>query len=239
MVDECTNPTAIQEGDLSDYFSGMAPANVTRHITNCVTCQKEVADLQTVHAILEEVFYESECPDEEQLLAYQAGFLPRSEQKMIAQHLPDCLYCTQFVGRLQVISSRPDPLLTRIVQTGKRILTAIFQPTQPQLALALLGDEEQQHIYQAGQYQIMLTTSIPLPGSNLWEIEGHIVNHSNPKMWYEGRVTVLQDSKNVTSDEIDEFGFFALEDIPPGRYTLHIELSNTIIPIENFAIKLQ
>ena len=251
MADRCTNPTTIKESDLSDYLFGIAPANVMGHIANCVACQKEVAELQTIHAILDEVFYESECPDEEELLAYQAGFLPRSEQKIIEQHLPDCLYCTQFVGHLQLISDRSEPLLTRIMQTGKRILSAIFQPTQPQPALALLGDEEQQQIYQAGQYQIMLTTSIPLPGSNLWEIEGHIVNHSNPQMLYEGHVTLLQDTKtgipgrplgqggSVTSDEIDEFGFFALEDLAEGRYTLHIELSNAIIPIHNFTIKLE
>ena len=109
---------------------------------------------------------------------------------------------------------------------------------QPQATCNLLGDEEQQHVYQAEQYQIMLTTSIPLPGSNLWEIEGHIVNHEDPQMRYEGHVTLLEDAKDVTSDKIDEFGFFALEDISPGRYTLHIELSKIIIPIEHLTIKL-
>ena len=50
--------------------------------------------------------------------------------------------------------------------------------------------------------------------------------------------TVLQDAKDVTSDEIDEFGFFALEDVGPGSYSLHVELSSIVIPIENFTIKL-
>ena len=238
MVDQCSNPTAIQEGDLSIYLSGMAPVNIIHHIDGCLACQKEVADLQVVNALLDNVFQQSDCPDEDVLLAYQAGFLSRSEQKIIQQHLPDCSYCTQFVAHLQVISEQPDPLLTRIIQTGKRILAGIFQPKMPQPALALLGDEQQQYVYQADPYQIILTTTIPLQGSNLWEIEGHILNHSNPQMLYEGQVSLLQDAKDVTNDEIDEFGFFALEDIHPGRYTLHIELSNTIIPIENLTIKL-
>lgn len=238
MVDQCSNPSAIQEGDLFDYLSGMAPPNVIHHISDCVACQNDVAERQTVHAFLDDVFYKNDCPDEEELLAYQAGFLTRSEQKIIKQHLLDCLSCTQFVAQLQVIHEQPDPLLTRIIQTGKRILAGIFQPKRSQPGLALLGDQQQQHVYQAEQYQIILTTSIPLPGSNLWEIEGHIVNHSNPQMCYEGHVTVLQDAKDVTSDKIDEFGFFALEDISPGQYTLHIELSKIIIPIEHLTIKL-
>lgn len=238
MVDQCNKPTAIQERDLSDYLSGMAPANVIRHISNCVACQKEVATLQTIHAFLDDVFYKNDCPDEEELLAYQAGFLTRPEQNIIKQHVIDCLSCSQFVAHLQVIHEKPDPLLTRIIQTGKRILAGIFQPRRQQPALALLGDEQEEHVYQADQYQIILTTSIPLRGSNLWEIEGHIVNHQDPQMCYEGQVFLLQHAKDVTSDEIDEFGFFALEDISPGCYTLHIELSNIIIPIENFTIKL-
>lgn len=238
MVDQCSKPTAIQESDLSDYLSGMAPANVIRHIKNCVACQKEVANLQVIHAFLDDVFYKNNCPDEEELLAYQAGFLTRSERKITQQHLSDCSSCTQFVSNLQLISEEPDPLLTRIIQTGKRILAGIFKPALSQPAFALLGNEPQQQIYQADQYQIILTTSVPLPGSNLWEIEGHIINHSNPQMCYKGHAVLLQDAKDVTSDEIDEFGFFALEDVSPGCYTLHVELPSTIIPIENFTIKL-
>lgn len=238
MVDQCSNPTAIQEGDLLAYLSGFASANVINHISDCLACQKEVVELKIAQAILDEVFYQSHCPDREELVAYKVGFLPHSENRIIKQHLSNCSSCTEFVAQLKRIHEQPDPLLTRIIQTAKRILAAIFQPTAPKPALALLGDEQERYIYQAEQYQIILTTSIPLQGSNLWEIEGHIVNHEDPQMWYEGHVTVLQNGQHVTSDEIDEFGFFALENLSPGHYFLHIELSNSIIPIEHVMLKL-
>ncbi len=238
MVYPCNDPTAIKEGDLSTYLSGTASASIKYHIDHCIACQTEIKDLKTVHAILDDVFYKSDCPDEDLLLAYQSGFMTRLEQKTIKQHLPDCSYCTQFVANLKIIDEQPDPLLTRILQTGKRMLASIFQPAQPQPALALLGDEQQQYIYQAEQYQIILTTSIPLRGSNLWEIEGHIIDKSNPQTEYEGCAFLLQNAKDVVSDKIDEFGFFALENINPGRYALHLELSNIIIPIEDFTIRL-
>jgi hypothetical protein len=239
MADQCSNPSQIQDGDILDYFDGIASLNVTHHIANCLACQKEVADLQTIHSILDEVFYESDCPDEEELLAYHAGFVPRSEKKIIQQHLPDCTYCTQFVAGLTQISQRPDPLLTRIMQRGKRILTALLQPAASHPTFALLGDEEEEHIYHAGEYQIILTTIPLLPGTNLWELEGHIINLHDPEHLYKGQVSLLQDSKAITTDQLDEFGFFALDEITPGQYSLHIELSNIIIPIENFPIEIE
>lgn len=238
MADQCSNPTLIEDGDLSDYLDGVATLAVAHHIATCAACQKEVADLQAIHTILDELFHASTCPDEEELLAYHAGFLPRAEKKLIQQHLPACTSCTQFVAGLTEISQRPDPLLTRIIETGKRVLNAFLRPAAPQPTFALLGDEEQQHIYHAGAYQIILTTIPLLPGTNLWQIEGHIINLDDPQHLYQGHVSLLQDAQPITTDQLDEFGFFALEEITPGNYTLHIELSDIIIPIQNFAIEL-
>lgn len=238
MAHHSSNPTQIQDGDLSDYLDGVAPLAVAAQIANNIAYQKEVADLQTIHSILDEFFHESDCPDEEALLAYHAGFLPRAEKKSIEQHLPDCTSCSQFVAGLTQISERPAPLLTRIMQTGKRIMTALLQPAAPQPTFALLGDDEKQQIYHAGAYQLILTTIPLLPGSNLWELEGHIINLHDPQHLYEGQVSILRDGQTIRTDQLDEFGFFALDEITAGHYTLHIELSNIIIPIENFAIEV-
>ena len=85
MADLSINLNQIQDGDLSDYLDGVASLAVADQIANSVAYQKEAADLQTIDSILDEVFYESDCPDEEELLAYHAGFLPRSEKKIIQQ----------------------------------------------------------------------------------------------------------------------------------------------------------
>lgn len=233
MAELYVNPTQIEDGDLLDYLDGSL--KVPEHMAY----QKNIAELLFIDSVLDELFYESDCPDEEALLAYASGFLPRTEKKVIEQHLPDCNRCTEFVAQLKQLSERPDPLLTRIIQTGKRILAPWLEPAARQTSFALLGDDEKQYIYHAGEHQIMLTTIPQLPGTNLWQIEGHIINLHQQEMLYEGQVSILQEENFViNSDKLDEFGFFVLEEMTHGQYTLHIELENSIIPIPKFPIEI-
>lgn len=206
------------------------------HITRCASCQQELADLQLTHSLLDDIFYEDDCYDEEELLAYQAGFLPRARKKIIQQHLVTCAPCTQFVAHLTQMTTQPDPLLTRLIETGKRILTALLQPAAPQPVFALLGQEEKQLTYHAGDYQLILTMLPFLPGTDLTIIEGHIINHANLQESYDGTIFLYQEKTLIVEETIDDFGFFVFEELTPGNYTLQVELAHIIIPIEGLTI---
>ncbi|MGB0386537.1 MAG: hypothetical protein ACPGWR_17145 [Ardenticatenaceae bacterium] len=236
MIDQCIARFEIKDGDLMDYVEGYADADVARHVAMCVACQKEVAELQTINTIFSHSFYSRDCPDEQELLAYEEGFLSGSALQKIEQHIASCSGCQQITAQLTPPSPLPIPLLQGWIQSGKRILAAIFQPLAPQPAFALRGDEQEQRSYQAGEFQIIMETSSLLKGSHIWQIEGKLINPNDPQMLYEGQVALLEGSQAVATDEIDEFGFFALEDLKPGQYTLKIELPTTIIPIEEFIL---
>jgi hypothetical protein len=51
-----------------------------------------------------------------------------------------------------------------------------------------------------------------------------------------GRVSLGRGEEPIASDELDEFGFFALEQVPPGTYTLEIELPTALVSLVDFTI---
>jgi hypothetical protein len=171
------------------------------------------------------------------LLAYQAGLLPRQERSPIKQHLADCLLCQQEVAQLAQISTTSElSLLERLLLTGKQILDALRLPSAPQPAFALLGDEQQQQIYQAGDFQLIISIKKPLSSTNIWQIEGQLLNESDPLMLYEGEISLLREEERAVTDEIDDLGYFILEDIESGDYQLLLELPTMIIPIDQLTI---
>jgi hypothetical protein len=237
MVKQCINPTVLQEGDLLASLDGVASPTVITHIAHCAACQAERAALLSMNSFFDVALYRQPCPEGDMLLAYQAGLLPRQERSPIKQHLADCLLCQQEVAQLAHISTTSElSLWERLLLTGKQFLDALRLPAAPQPAFALLGDEQQQQIYQAGDFQLIISMSKPLTSTNIWQIEGQLINESDPLMQYEGEISLLGESETRARDEIDEFGYFILEKIEHGEYTLLLELPTIIIPIDQITI---
>ena len=238
MVSKCIISCIIKEGDLLAYLDGLAEAPVAAHIAQCAACQEEMAALQAIEKTFSEVLRRINCPESEMLLLYETKLLPWSERRSIAQHVADCSFCEREVAQLVKIPfAKALSPFERVVQVGKQILHVFRLPFAPQPAFALLGDDDDEPaIYQAGDYQVMLATTSPLIATNIWQIEGQIINLQEPLIPNTGNVSLLRQTRNVATDKIDEFGYFVLENLSPGEYTLHIDLPTTIIPIDKFVI---
>lgn len=237
MVKQCINPTVLEEGDLLASLDGVASPSVMTHIAQCAACQEERAAFLSMTSFFDVALYRQPCPDGEMLLAYQAGLLPRLERSPIKQHLADCVPCQQEVAQLAAISSTTElSLWERLLLTGKQILDTLRLPAAAQPAFALLGDEQQQQVYQAGDFQLIISMSKPLSSSNIWQIEGQLLNERDPLMLYEGEISLLREEERAVTDEIDDLGYFILEDIESGDYQLLLELPTMIIPIDQLTI---
>lgn len=227
----------IEEGDLLAYLDGVASLDVASHIRQCPTCQEEVKGLRAINTTFKQALSRINCPESQTLLLYETKLLPKRERQQIRKHVADCAFCEKEVAQLAKISfSKPLSPLERMIEAGKQIIGAFRLPTASQPAFARLGNEDEPMVYQAGDYQIMLSATSPLVATNIRQIEGQIINLEDQLIPSTGRVSLRYQTQHVANDNIDEFGYFVLEDLKPGEYTLHIDLLSTIIPIDKFVI---
>ena len=236
MFEHYSKNCKIEEGDLLAYLDGMASLDAVTHIRECATCQEEITGLRAMNTTFKQVLSRVSCPDSLALLLYETKLLPTRERRQISKHVADCAFCEKEVAKLAKIPfSKPRSAFEQIVETGKQILNA-FRLTLTQPAFSRLGNEDEPMVYQAGDYQIMLASTSPLLVTDIRQIEGQIINLEDQLIPSTGNISLLHHTQHVASDKIDEFGYFVLENLKPGEYTLHIDLPTTIIPIDKFVI---
>lgn len=238
----CINPKELEEGDLLAYVDGEAAPQVRQHIADCAFCQAEVAALQQAAARLTEALYREECPDVDALLAYDMGLVSAGERRRLERHVRDCSYCRVELTELAVpmpptaVSTRVAHQVTQLKEMGKRMLTAVLQPMPLQPALALRGTGETRHVYQVDDFQIILVKTAPIAIEKLWPVEGQLLSLSDPYRLFNGRVVVHKEGTAVRETPIDELGYFNLDRLPPGLYTVELDLQETTLQISAFPI---
>lgn len=245
MKEKCINPNQIKEHDLMDYVDGLAPIEVQNHVARCQACQTAVSHLREELALLYAAAYEYDCPTSDDLLLYQAGLLAAADHQRIETHLQDCKACQLHVQQLlDVPDESPTPrwltdsIWERLRETGKQLWESVKLPAPmvPQPALVFRGGERIRETYEAGDYQIGIVKIMPIANENRWQLEGQIVNKVNPTEVLHGRIQLHTSDELIVSDIIDEFGYFALKELPSGNYTILLELEEGFIPIPDFTI---
>lgn len=238
MADQHNKHPELQEGDLLAYLEGSADPDVAARIAQSPNLATAAADLRAIDTLMSSALQRDSCPELDELLLYQAGLLSQVEEQSIKRHITGCDACQHELAQLADPTSAPSapPIQERVVQAGKRLLTALLRPTAPQPALALRGDQQRQYAYQAGDYQILVALIPPVVAENIWQIEGQISGQDDSLPLRDAVALLMRQNSIVARDVVDEFGFFALEQIGPGSYTLQLELPTDSILIENVTV---
>lgn len=222
----------LQEGDLLAYLDGEAPPATARHIATCPRCQAELAGLRAAEALLSAALTRADCPAPELLLRYQAGLLGAEEAAIVAEHIAACADCTE---ELALLAEPPAPSLAgSLARAGARILRALLQPAPPP-ALALRGDEPggRRVAYAVEGYQVLLATTPGRPATGPAQLEGQLLSPGAPAT---GMARISAGEAIVAEAEVDELGFFAFDQLPPGSYTLTLDLGEDQIVVEPLAV---
>lgn len=239
MACTCIAPNEIKEGDLLAYLEGHASATVADHIARCPACAAEVSALRSAATMLIAALDRAACPDLDDLLLYQADLLPRAERQRLHRHIQDCVHCQQELLQLVDPPAAPvsPPVVERIAEAGRRILTGLLQPAGPAPALALRGHAPRQYTYQAGDYQLILAVLPPLVDEDVWQLEGQLIGY-DAASFADTAITVSMQQAGVVvlQDMLDEFGFFAGDQLSSGTYILQIDLPDAQILIEDLSI---
>lgn len=240
LMIHCVAPEEVQDGDLLAFIEGQASPAVRAHVARCAYCAQEAAALTRVGFMLAAAFDRAECPESDLLLGYQAGLLTTAENKRLKRHIKTCRDCQAELAEFMdkpLPSTRNQPATTlsqSLREIGKQVIEAVLLPNRPLPSLALRGESRQRAEYQAGSYQVILASVPPISGNKLWQVEGQLMGDLSGEM--SGRVSLRRGEEPIASDNLDEFGFFALEQVPPGSYTLQIELPSALISLADLTI---
>ncbi len=235
----------LEEGDLLAYLEGAAPPDIAHRIAHTPELMAEVARLQMMDVLAHEAQQQVDVPDIDVLLLYQAGLLDEEERQQVEQQVRRYPACQHELDRLALpphTPAAPTPtqlsgLLEKATQAGKRWLEALLLPAPMQPAFAVRGAEQRRLVYEAEAYQIILAVE-PQPVSEAaWNIEGQIsVPPEEADAEGDAWIRVFQVNELLHEDRIDEFGFFFVEQIASGHYTLYLELPSVHIILNDIVI---
>lgn len=214
----------LREGDLLAVLDGVAPAAVAEHVAGCPRCQAELAGLRAAATLLEAALLRADCPEPEQLLRLQAGLLDPDERRLVAAHAAACADCA---AELTLLADPPEPSpLGRLARSGLRVVRALLQP-EPPPALALRGRElaARRALFAAEGYQLLVVVAPGRPAAG-YAIEGQILTPEGPQA---GSAQLSGSAQGERVAEVDELGFFAFDGVPPGAYTLALELPEAAV----------
>jgi len=195
---------------------------------------------------LDSDFDRDRCPDSEEVVGYYEGVLSASTRQEIERHLTVCCFCEEEMAMLTALGTEPvsppipSPLRSRwsellqyLKQAGKEMLDAIPRPA-PQPAFAVRGALRRQHLYQADQYQITFGVTRPTLTENRWKVAGKI---HEPASWDfpDGSILLFQDNTLATQGQVEE-GYFTLEHVTQGNYTVFFEIPDAGIRLTDFSL---
>jgi len=110
----------------------------------------------------------------------------------------------------------------------------------PEVALRGGSDEydntPQQYIYYANTYCLFINVTPGIVAQTPAQIDGNLMNQENPDENYMGTVYLIQKQVKLQEMALDEFGFFGLDGVEPGEYSLLLELEAHSIWIQGLVI---
>lgn len=233
----------LQEGDLIAYIEGATDPHINQRITNDPALLAEAIAMQQMEGVCSAALFRAACPSGEALLLAVNGLLDNDALQRITDHLSVCEPCRIEFMMFENISAPPTTvspspiraLLDYAQQAGQELI-AILRPL-PAPMFALRGVSQQDLVYHAGEYQIVLTVAPPVVAEPMRHIEGQITLHHDPTCVPHGAsVQLLWEGRVAHSDQVDEFGYFALDNVESGSYELRIALDPNVIVIRDLAI---
>lgn len=230
-----------EDGQLLTYLEQVTASGVQAQFRQHPDLASALQTLAETDAILTAALDRAGCPPTETLWAYHHHRLPLAQHQAIEGHLQVCRFCPRELTLLQDPTQQhavmPVADVASRVQAGLRqILQAVPLLTSAP-APALRGATQTARVYEAADYRLVLALTPPISNAGVWQVEGQVMP---PEAMADeipsGSVSLLQGSTSQTQDQIDEFGYFVLNDVPAATYTIRLDLDQTYIFVEGFSV---
>lgn len=225
-MNTCISPEEIEAWELEAYLHGNASSKIVQHVARCPACSTRIDELRSFHHQLQRALARVDCPSAEALQQHRWRQLPQPTAREIDAHLKLCSACraeyATFTG--------PEPGTAQQVLAAVRqrlsVLTAILQPSLAP-APVLRGADSPPTIYRVPEtcWEIILTQTTGTRGHVL---SGQLLG-ADPEEMAEAQAGILSDDKLLLETTLDQTGWFVLQPLPAGRYTLWLDVAATHI----------
>lgn len=225
-MNTCISPEEIEAWELEAYLHGNASPKIVQHVARCPACSARIDELRSFHHRLQRALARVDCPSTEALLQHRWRQLPQLKAREIDAHLKLCGACraeyATFTG--------PEPGTAQQVLAAVRqrlsVLTAILQPSLAPTPV-LRGTENPSTIYSVPEtgWEIILTQTTGARGHVL---SGQLLG-ADPEEMAEAQAGILAGDELLLETTLDPTGWFVLQPLSAGRYTLWIDVATTHI----------
>ena len=219
---KCISSPALDDTQILSYVEGEADDAVVTHIQECPFCSERAQQWTRLQKRLRKQFYRVSCPTPMQLGDYYLGYLPDSQELVIAQHLRECALCRQEVAILEDFLSRPIPETSLLGAARVLIARLVGGPVQNGSAPAvpaLRGESKGPVIFEADGVVILLDIQ-PSPEGKV-NVLGQVAADEQDQ-WTGALVELRSEDQLQFTGEIDDLGAFHFEGVMPGEKELRI-----------------
>lgn len=237
MSNQCIEPPALDELELSLFADGEAETKTISHIATCAFCRAKAEEISSQQQALTSLLFRSTCPTPEEVRDYQMSLLDRSRDNFVALHVASCPHCSREVALLNAFLD--DPLLQPTVGSPTlmgRLQTLIGELIQPQMDPTYSGIRGGEGIVQTfrvgnGQLGIEVQPDDERPNAHIVKglVTGIEVSTLSVHLW--------QDEKLVATEPLDELlGDFLIRGMAAGEYELTLNGPDLVIRIPSLKI---
>lgn len=225
-MNTCTSNENIEAWELEAYLYGNAPVRVAAHVARCPACHARVAELRGFSQRLQRALVRVDCPSVDALMRHRWRQLPPDRARETDAHLASCTACQAEYATFTGPEPGPAQQLLSTVRHGWGLLTATLQLSLAP-APALRGPESPPTIYHVTEtdWEIILTQAT---GSRGYILSGQLLG-TDPEDLTGAQAGILAGDCLLLETAVDPTGWFALQPLPAGRYTLWLDVAATHI----------
>ena len=237
---DCITPPALDNVEIAMYVDGEADDAVIAHIQKCPFCNERAREWTLLQNRLRKQSYRVNCPTPMQLGDYHLGYLPDSQELLVAHHLRECVLCRREVAYLEeyLEETGKQPALLMSVKVLVARLLGENGPDQgqdfssPPAFVGLRGEEEEPFIYQADNIRIVIEVQDDVEQMGLKTLLGLVTGLETNDF----TIQVSQGDQVIATASVDEIGNFIISHLSPGHYKLILKGPNMEIHVQSLPV---
>ena len=239
----CIAPGEVTPEELLAYAHGEAPSRVVEHVRGCMHCAAEAGDYAWEQWRLASRLHRVTCPSPHALGEYELAVLSPEERTRVAAHARDCRRCADELHQLrEFLADEPRVAGARLGLGIRRIIAALVAPPAwPALAgyaAVRSAGSAPPRTYRAEDVTFAISVGSASPGTGGRASLAGLIGREGTALETIGGATVTltaEDGAALTA-EVDDFGGFAFDELPPGTHRLEVLLGDRLVTIEALSI---
>ena len=233
---KCITSPALDDAQIISYVEGEADHETVTHIKECPYCAERASQWARLQNRLRASLYRTECPSSMELGEYHLGYLPDSQELVVAQHVRQCPQCRREIAELGVFLAEPD-VQPDLLETARVLFARLVGGSGSAPALgALRGASKGPLVFEADG--VVITLDIQAGPNGQVSILGQVAADDQDQ-WTGAKVRLQQVEMPDLTADVDDLGAFNFHSLAPRSIQLELTSSGGVkvqIPNINIAV---